>query len=48
MGLKDEMTCSRGDKQKKILAYLDSDVADRQGKKYFMAQEGTILSQKGD
>ena len=48
MGLKDEMVWSRVDKQKKILAYVDSDVADRRGKKYVMTREGTIFSQKGD
>ena len=48
LGLKDEMTWSRGDKQKRTLAYLDNGVANRQGKKFFMTQEETILSQKGD
>ena len=47
-GLKDEMTWSHGDKQKRTLAYLDSGVADRQRKKSVMTQEETILSQKGD
>ena len=42
------MTWTLGDKQKRTLAYLDSGVADRQGKKYVMTQEQTILSQKGD
>ena len=46
--LKDEMTWSHGDKQKITLAYLDSGVTDRKGKKYVMKQEETILSQKGD
>ena len=46
--LKDEITWSRGDKQKRTLSYLDSGVADRHGKKYVMTQEETILSQKGD
>ena len=46
--LKDEMTWSHGDKQKRTLAYLDSGVADREGKKYIMTQEKTILSQRGD
>ena len=39
LGLKDEMTWSHGDKQKRMLAYLDSGV---------MTQEETILSQRGD
>ena len=49
LGLKvDEMTWSHGDKQKRTLAYLDSGVADREGKKYIMTREETILSQRGD
>ena len=48
LGLKDEMTWSHGDKQKRTLAYLDSGVADREGKKSIMTQEETILSQRGD
>ena len=46
--LKDEMTWSHGDKQKRTLAYSDSGVADREGKKYVMTQENTILSQEDD
>ena len=42
------MTWSHGDKQKRTLDYLDSSVVDREGKKYFMTQEETILSQRGD
>ena len=34
--LKKEMTWSHGDKQKRTLSYLDSGVADRQGKKSIM------------
>ena len=44
MGLKDEMTRSHGDKQKRTLAYLDTGVADRDGKKSLMTHEETILS----
>ena len=36
LGLKDEMTLSLGDKQKRTLAYLDNGVANRQGKKFVM------------
>ena len=36
LGLKEEITWSLGDKQKRMLAYLDSGVADKQGKKYVM------------
>ena len=32
LGLKDEMTWSHGDKQKRTLAYLDRCVADREGR----------------
>ena len=46
--LKYEMTWSHGNKQKRTLSYLDSGVADRQGKKCVMTQEEAILSQKGD
>ena len=46
--LKDEMAWSHGDKQKITLAYLDRCVVDREGKKFVMTQEETILSQKGD
>jgi len=42
------MTWSHGDKQKRTLAYLDRCVADREGKKFVMTQEETILSQRGD
>ena len=48
LGLKNEMTWSRGDKKKRTLAYVDSGVADREGKKFVMTQEETILSQRGD
>ena len=48
LGLKDEMTWSRGDKQKRTLAYLDSGVTDRLGKKFVMTHEGTIVSQEDD
>ena len=46
--LKNEMTWSRGDKQKRTLSYLDIGVAEREGKKFVMTQEETILSQRGD
>ena len=46
--LKDEMTRSHGDKQRKTLAYLDSSVVDRHGKKSVMTQEVAILFQEGD
>ena len=36
LGLKDEMTWSHGDKQKRTLAYLDSGVANIEGKKSVM------------
>ena len=42
------MTWSRGDKQRKTLAYFDNSVADRQGKKSIMTQEGDIFFQEGD
>ena len=42
------MTWSRGDKQRRTLAYFDNDIVGRQRKKYVMTQEETILSQKGD
>ena len=45
--LKDEMTWSRGDNQRRTLAYVDNDVG-RQRNKSIMTQEKTILSQKGD
>ena len=45
--LKDEMTWSRGDNQRRTLAYFDNDVG-RQRNKSVMTQEKTILSQKGD
>ena len=48
LGLKDEMTWSHRDKPKRTLAYLDRHVADREGKKFVMTQEGTIVSQRGD
>ena len=48
LGLKDAMKWSHGDKQKRILAYLDRCVADREGKKFVVTQEETILSQRGD
>ena len=48
LGLKDEMTRSHGDKQKRTLAYLDSGVADKEGKKFIMTQKKTIFSQEGD
>ena len=48
LGLKDEMTWSHGDKQKRTLAYLDRCVADREGKKFVMTHEGTIVSQEDD
>ena len=48
LGLKHEMTWSHGDKHKRTFAYLDSGVAEREGKKYVMTQEETILSQRGD
>ena len=41
------MKWSRGDHQRRTLAYFDNDVV-RQKNKYFMTQEKTILSQKGD
>ena len=46
LGLKDVMTWSRRDKQKRTLAYLNSGVVDRQGKKYVMTQDATILSKR--
>ena len=45
--MKNEMTWSRRDKPERTLAYLDSGVADRRGKKSFITQEEAILSQKG-
>ena len=48
MEFKGEMTWSHGDKQGKTLAYFDNSVADRQGNKYVMTQEGDILFQEGD
>ena len=48
LGLKNGMTWYHGDKQKRTLAYVDSGVADREGKKFVMTQEETILSQRGD
>ena len=45
--LKDEMTWSHEGKPERTLAYLDKCVADREGK-FFMTQEDTILSQRGD
>ena len=46
--LKNEMTWSRRDKPERTLAYLDSGVIDRLGKKFFMTREETILYQRGD
>ena len=46
--LKNKMTWSRRDKPERTLAYLDRCVADREGKKFVMTQEETILSQRGD
>ena len=46
--LKNEMTWSHGDKQTRTLSYVDSGVAEREGKKFVMTQEETILSQRGD
>ena len=46
--LKNEMTWSRRDKPERTLAYLDSDVTDRLGKKIIMTHEGTIVSQRDD
>ena len=48
LGLKDDTTWSHGDKQKRTLAYLDRCVADREGKKFVMTQEETIMYQRGD
>ena len=48
MRLKDEMAWSHGDKKKRTLAYLDRCVVDREGNTFFMTQEETILSQRGD
>ena len=48
LGLNDEMTWSHRDKPGRTLAYLDSGVADREGNKYVMTQEETVLSQRGD
>ena len=45
--LKDEITWSRGDKQRRTLAYFDNDIG-RHRNKYVMTQENIILSQKGD
>ena len=46
--LKNEMTWSRRDKTERTLAYLDSGVADRMGKKFVMTHEWTIVSQEDD
>ena len=48
LGLKNEMTWSHGDKQTRTLSYVDSGVAEREGKKFVMTQEETILPQRGD
>ena len=48
MGLKDQMTWSHGDKQKRTLAYLDSGIADKHGKKYIMINEDILLSQEAN
>ena len=42
------MTWSHGDKQKKTLAHLDRCVADREGKKFVITHEGTIVSQEDE
>ena len=46
--LKNGMTWSRRDKPERTLAYLDSGVADKKGKKFFMTLEETILSLRRD
>ena len=48
MELKNEMTWSHGDKQKRTISYLDIGVADIEGNKSVMIQGETILSQRGD
>ena len=45
--LKDEITLSHGDNQRRTLAYFDNDVG-RQRNKSVMTRQNTILSQKGD
>ena len=46
--LKNKMTWSCRDKPERTLAYLESGVADRPGKKFVMTHEETIVSQEDD